>query len=129
MGPVRFVTESRKLDTTSSKIFSTSSKQFSTSNNQFKGRSISVVPSRRLSGPKRVNPEINPTYPEQSKYDEPLVGFPAAAPAEPQIPAAERGIRAKAALQRSAVYQSARKRWERPMFSQEQRSQMTGPRK
>ena len=76
-----------------------------------------------------MNPEINPTYPEQSKYDEPLVGFPAAAPAEPQIPAAERGSRARAALQRSAVCQSARKRWERPMFSQEQRSQMTRPRK
>ena len=82
-----------------------------------------------MSGPKRVNPEINHTYPEQSKYDEPLVGFPAAAPAEPQIPAAERGSRARAALQRSAVYQSARKQWERPIFSQEQRSQMAKPRK
>ena len=39
------------------------------------------------------------------------------------------GIRAKAALQRSAVYQSARKRWDRPIFSQEQRSQMAKPRK
>ena len=129
LGPVRFVTGSRKLGTTSNKQFSTCKKHFSTSSKLFKGDSISVVPSGRMAGYKRVNPEINPTYPEQSKYDEPLVGFPAAAPAEPQIPAAERGIRAKAALQRSAVYQSARKQWERPIFSQEQRSQMAKPRK